>query len=113
MTTDRVQALRAILQQNPADTLARYGLAMEHVRAAELEEAVAEFESLLAAVPDYLYAYYHAGQALEKLGRVDDAMRMYERGILAAQHKGDPHALAELERARGELGPPAEEASAD
>ena len=36
-----------------------------------------EYEALLSFNPDYAAAYYHGGQTLEKLGRLDDARQMY------------------------------------
>lgn len=101
---DRKVALRQILEQNPADPLARYGLAMEHLKEQDYEAALAEFEKLLAASPGYLYAYFHAGQALEKLGRLEDARNMYERGIQAASVAADHHARSELAAALEQLG---------
>lgn len=101
---DRKLALRQILEQNPADPLARYGLAMEHMKEQEYEAALAEFEKLLAASPAYLYAYFHAGQALQKLGRMEHAREMYERGIQAAAMAGDSHARFELLAALEQLG---------
>jgi tetratricopeptide (TPR) repeat protein len=99
MLTDRVVALRALLAQDPGNTFARYGLALEQVRSGALEEAAAEFESLLAAKPDYLAAYYQYGQALEKLGRLEDAQAKYERGIETATRLGDEHTRSELQAA--------------
>lgn len=100
---DRLQALRNILDRNPADSFARYGLAMEFVKAGDYEAALAEFESLLAVAPNYLYAYYHAGQALEKLGRLEQAKNMYRRGLEAAVAAGDSHAQSELSGALEQL----------
>lgn len=100
---DRIQALRSILKQNPADRLARYGLAMEYVKTGEYEAALREFETLLAAAPDYLYAYFHAGQVLEKLGRIEEARNMYQQGLGAAAAAGDRHAQSELSGALEQL----------
>jgi len=102
MSTERLAALKSILAQNPADALALYGLAMEYVKAGEFAPAVAQFEELIRLKPEHAYACFHAGQTLEKLGRVEDARKMYGRGIEAAAMKGDAHArdelLSELER---------------
>ncbi len=105
MPSGRLEALQAILHNNPSDTLARYGLAMELVKAGRFEEAVAAFQALIAIQPDHAYAYFHAGQTLEKLGRVDEARRMYRSGADAAARKGDAHARGELETALGLLPP--------
>ena len=99
MATNRMEILKSMLAQNPGDTFARYGLAMEHAKSGDLASAVAEFEALLSANPDYVAAYFHGGQALEKLGRVEDARAMYQKGIQAASRTGDRHAQSELEAA--------------
>lgn len=97
----RLETLRQLLAGDPANTFARYGLAMEHVRSGDLEGAVQEFEALLTTDPHYSAAYYHGGQALEKLGRLDQARDLYRRGIGATR---DPHALSELQAALDILG---------
>jgi tetratricopeptide (TPR) repeat protein len=97
----RLQILRQLLEQDPANTFARYGLAMEHVKAGELEGAVKEFEAVLAVDPNYSAAYYHGGQTLEKLGKFDEARGMYRRGIAVTR---DAHALSELQAALDILG---------
>lgn len=99
MATNRMEVLKSMLAQNPRDTFARYGLAMELVKNGELEAAVAEFKALLDANPDYAAAYFHGGQAFEKLARVEDARSMYMQGIQAAARIGDRHAQSELEAA--------------
>jgi len=93
-----------MLEQDPRNTFARYGLAMEYVNRGDNERAWSEFETLLAADPDYVPGYYHAGRTLEKLARLDDARSMYERGISAARRKGDQHTLSELQAALDMVG---------
>lgn len=99
MSTNRLDVLRGMLEQDPKSQLARYGLAMEYVNRGEHEQAIAEFETLLANHPDYVAAYYHGGRNLEKLGRVEDACDMYERGIAVATRIGDTHTRSELQAA--------------
>ena len=99
MATDRLDVLKNMLEQDPRNGFARYGLAMEYVNRGEHEQAMTEFDTLLSADPDYVPGYYHAGRTLEKMTRIDDARAMYERGIAAAKRKGDQHALSELQAA--------------
>jgi tetratricopeptide (TPR) repeat protein len=88
-------------EQNPANSFARYGLAMELIKAGQLEAAVTQFTGVIENDPNYSAAYFHGGQTLEKLGRLDDARDFYRRGI---QHTRDPHARSELEAALDILG---------
>ncbi len=104
MPPERVEALKTILAQNPADALARYGLAMEYIKAGDFELAVAEFGELMALKPDHAYACFHAGQTLEKLGRAEQARQTYRQGIEAASRRGDTHAQDELQAALDGLG---------
>jgi tetratricopeptide (TPR) repeat protein len=97
----RIEVLQQLLAQNPASSFARYGLAMEYVKSGELERGAAEFEALLSTDPGYSAAYFHGGQALEKLGRLDQARDYYHRGIAATR---DPHARSELQTALDILG---------
>lgn len=74
---------------------------MEHVNGGKLEDAVSEFETLLMRHPDYSAGYFHGGQTLEKLGRLDAARDYYKRGIAVTR---DPHARGELQAALDILG---------
>ena len=99
MEHNRTDILKGLLEQNPANTFARYGLAMELVKTADYDRAVGEFEELLSHDPDYAAAYYHGGQALEKSGKLEEARTFYERGIVACARVGDAHTKAEIEAA--------------
>ncbi len=99
MATNRLDILEEMLAQDPYNSFARYGLAMELAKGGQLDRAVSEFETLLAHDQGYVAAYYHGGQTLEKLGRVDDARRLYEEGIEASARKGDLHTRSEIEAA--------------
>lgn len=101
LASSRIEALKQLLAQDPASTFARYGLAMEFMKSGELEAAVAEFEAVAVTDPGYSAAYFHGGQAMEKLGRIDDARDLYRRGLA---HTRDAHASAELQAALDILG---------
>ncbi len=99
MATNRLDILKEMLAQDPNNSFARYGFAMELAKGGQLEQAVSEFEKLLAKDQSYVAAYYHGGQTLEKLGRVDAARTVYEQGIEASTRKGDLHTRSEIEAA--------------
>ncbi len=99
MATNRIEMLKQMLSDNPNNTFARYGLAMELVKSGDFAEAISEFDNLLAHDDTYAAAYYHGGQAHEKLGQIEEARRMYEKGIEVTARKGDGHTRSELEAA--------------
>jgi tetratricopeptide (TPR) repeat protein len=103
-TTSRLEILKSMVAQNPSDSFSRYGLAMEYRNAGDLETAMSEFRSLMAANPDYVAAYFHGGQTLERLGLADEARDVYQKGIEAARRTGNQHAQGEMEAALGMLG---------
>lgn len=88
-----------MVQQDPNNAFARYGLAMEYVNGGQHDQAIAEFRELIQRDENYAAAYYHGGQALEALGRIDEARTMYERGLEASTRKGDAHTRSEIEAA--------------
>jgi tetratricopeptide (TPR) repeat protein len=100
---DRVTTLREILSQNPNDTFARYGLAMEYSNSGKTEEALQEFGKLLAANPDYTAGYFMAAQTLTKVDRIEEARKMLQNGIAAAERTGNSHALSEMQGMLSEL----------
>jgi Flp pilus assembly protein TadD len=99
MPANRMEVLKSMVEQNPHDSFSRYGLAMEYVNRGQFESAVAEFRALLGFNPDYAAAYFHSGQALEKLGRLEEARAAYEQGIQVTSRTGDRHTLSELQAA--------------
>jgi Tfp pilus assembly protein PilF len=99
MASTRLEILKSMVGQNPADSFARYGLAMEYRNAGDLAAAIAEFRALLASQPDYSAAYFHGGQTLEKLGQTAEAREMYLRGIEATTREGDFHTRDEIQAA--------------
>ena len=99
MASNRLDTLISMLEQDPASAFTRYGLAMEYVNLGRFDEAMDEFHSLLGSHPDYGAGYYHAGRTLERLGKIEEARAMYEKGIEATSRTGDAHTRSELQAA--------------
>jgi tetratricopeptide (TPR) repeat protein len=102
---DRIATFKSFIQRAPADPFPRYGLAMEHRGRGELAEAWAVFSELLERFPEYVPTYLMAGGTLVALGRREEAVDVYRRGIETAGRKGDQHAHRELAAALAELQP--------
>src|SRR5215831_6054905 len=99
MASNRLEILKTMVDQNPSDTFALYGLAMELANSGNLEEAVRRYRALLQNNESYAAAYYHGGQALEKLGRIEEARELYEKGIEVTTRSGDLKTRSELQAA--------------
>jgi cytochrome c-type biogenesis protein CcmH/NrfG len=101
---DRIAMLSQMLAQDPNNSFARYGLAMEYSNSGELEQAMEEFRALLSANPDYTAGYFMAAQTLMKSERRDEARKMLHDGIATAERRGDAHAQSEMQSMLEEIG---------
>jgi Tfp pilus assembly protein PilF len=100
---DKFAALNEILQLDPTNAFARYGLAMEHLSQGNREAALAEFSTLIAHNPDYVPAHQMSAQTLSALGRTEEALERLHTGIAAANRTNNQHALAEMEAMREDV----------
>ena len=96
--------MKQFLESRPEDCFVRYGLAQEYVKAESYEAAIEQFDKILEIDADYQAAYYHAGKTYERMGRLDDARAVWERGVEASYRTGDAHARSELEAALAAIG---------
>ena len=99
MASTRLDTLKSMVEQNPTDSFARYGLAMEYRNTGDLEAALGEFHALMAVNPDYAPAYFHGGQTLQRMGRVTEAREVYQQGVEVTARSGDSHARSEMQGA--------------
>ena len=97
MTNPKLDAFRQLVAKNPANPLARFGLANEALKAGLYAEAREHLETYLAAYDDEGNGYGRLAEALEKLGRIDEAREVLRRGIAASRRFGHPGMAAEFE----------------
>ncbi len=103
MSNNRIELLEGMVAQNPDDSRTRYMLAMELAKSGNLVGAVEHYEAILEKTPDYIPAYFHCGQTLERLDQPDDAKRVYQKGIEACARSGELKTRGELEEALNSL----------
>lgn len=96
MHHNRIQKLLDFLENEPDDPFLKYALATEYLNADEPAKALDYFEDLINNHPDYVGTYYHIGKLYEKLGRKEDAISVYRKGMTVAGNARDAHALSEL-----------------
>jgi len=94
---DKFEGLKEILTMDPNNAFARYGLALEYVSRGEVANGLAEFETLLAAHPDYVPGYFMAAQTLANQDRIPEAIEHLKSGIVRAQKVGNTHAQGEMQ----------------
>lgn len=92
----RKQQIEAMLADDPNDPELRYMLAMEHVSEENDEGAVSCFAEIIKRKPDYAPAYHQGGRALVRLGKINEARAMLQRGIPIARQQGNDHAAGEM-----------------
>jgi predicted Zn-dependent protease len=100
---DKLAGLKEILTMDPGNAFARYGLAMELVGQGQVAAGLAEFETLLAAHPDYTAGYQMAAQTLAKEERIPEAIAKLNAGIASARRTGNTHAMSEMQGMLDEL----------
>ena len=100
---DKEAKLRQILEANPKDAFARYGLAMDYASKDELDTSIREFMTLLQDHPEYTPGYFMAAQTLARAGRVADAKQHLVLGIGTARRSGNIHAENEMQAMLDEL----------
>ncbi len=103
MDKSRLERLREIVQSQPDDTFARYGLAMELSSCDRPREAWEHFNYLLTHHPNYSPAYYHAGRLLASQGRREEAKKILAQGIEVTGRQENLHSQSELQAMLDEL----------
>ena len=95
--SDRLIALQRMLERNPRDGRAHFGLAAEYEKQGDWARVVHHLEHYLELADDQGNAWGRLGKALAQLGRPDAAISAYQRGIAQAQQYGHPSMAAEFE----------------
>ena len=103
MTASRLETMRAMVAKNPANALARFGLANEAMKAQLYEEAAENLQVYLSAHSDEGNGYGRLAEALINLGRIDEARAALHAGIDASRRFGHPGMVNEFEARLDEL----------
>ena len=85
-----------MLEVDPRDPFALYGLALEHKVAGELELALPLLKAAVSVEEPAVYAYYQLGEVLMGLGETDEAEEALKLGIERARRINDQKAAHEL-----------------
>ena len=91
-----IERFEAMLAAGKDGALLRFGLGSEYLKAGDFERAAMHLRAALALDQGYSAAWKLLGKALEKSDR-EAAAEAWQRGIAAAQAKGDKQAAREME----------------
>jgi len=103
MATARIEVFKKMLTAEPGNTTVRFGLANELLKLERWAEAVQELQTYLSQTDDQGNAYGKLAQALERLGKIEEAKMAYQEGISAANRHGHPGMAQEFEMALTDL----------
>ncbi len=105
---DRLNALRKLVEMDPEDAMARWGLGRVYLETRRWAEASAAFTKAIELNPEYSAAYRDLGRAQIELERPGDALQTLGRGIAVAEQRGDLQTVREMrvfaKRAKKRLG---------
>jgi Flp pilus assembly protein TadD len=76
--------------------LLRFGLGNEYFKAAKFSSAIKHFSKAVELDADYSAAWKMLGKSLVESGQVSEAQTAYQKGITAAEKKGDKQAAKEM-----------------
>jgi len=105
MSSERIQDLLELLEDEPDDALLRLTLGKEYLEGGDPAAALPHLERAVAVDPRYTAAYRYLGAALEALDRTDDAAEAWRRGIAVAEETGDLQAGKEMRVFLARIGP--------
>ncbi len=101
--TPRLMALLQMVETDPGDAETLYMVGLECKAIGQTDLALQWFQRALNADANYVAASYQAGVVLRDAGRIEEAQRAVEAGILRCQRGGNKKMLHELEALRDEL----------
>jgi predicted Zn-dependent protease len=101
--TDRTTALRSMVEKQPTNALARFGLANELMKLAQHAEAAEHYAVYLQHYDDEGNGWGRYAEALTALGRTDEARKALTTGIAAAERCGHPGMAEDLQSRLDEL----------
>jgi len=103
---DRIEYFERMLADNPDNPTGLLALANEYNKVERYEDEAAVLERYVGAVggDDEGNAYLRLGDALQKIGRVDEARAAYDAGVAQAEKYGHSGMAEDLRLAIIQLG---------
>lgn len=100
MASEKIERIKKVLALEPESEMLWFSLGQAYLAEDSAVLAVEALEKAIALKPDYTVVYEHLGGALEKTGRMEEAMAIYRKGIEVGRQTGD---MIPLERMTARL----------
>ena len=104
MTNPRIEQLKKLVQMEPTDEVALFGLGKFLMEEGSFGEAADYLELCIKAKPDYSAAYLALVESLLKIDRKDRAKEVCRDGHAVSLKKGDMQVTKKLEAIQATLG---------
>ncbi|NLJ50668.1 MAG: tetratricopeptide repeat protein [Alcaligenaceae bacterium] len=85
----KIQQFEAMLEQGRDSPMLRYSLGKLYLEAENTQQAIVHLENCLEQDPVYSAAWSLLGKAYLEAGDVESARQTWEKGVVAAENKGD------------------------
>jgi tetratricopeptide (TPR) repeat protein len=92
-----IENFEAMLEQGQDNAMLRYGLGNAYLGEGRAEEAIPHLAKATEHDPFYSAAWKAWGQALVDAARPAEAVEVFDRGIAAADERGDRQAAKEMQ----------------
>ena len=96
----RIEAIKAMLRDNPGDVFLLYSLGIEEASLGRLDLAADALGECIAADANYLPAWIERAKVLRADGHLDQARAAFEEALELADRQGDSHSADVI---RGQL----------
>ncbi len=98
---NRLSKMLEMVEAYPDDSFLNYGIGLEYWKAGDLKQAHNYLELVRNKDPEYLATYYQLGKLKEEMGRNQEALQVYDKGMEVAQRQQNQKTLEELQEAKG------------
>ena len=99
----KIDQLKALLEREPDDEVALFGLSNAYLTLKQDEEAITALDRCIQVTPDYSAAYQALAVALSKSGQIDRSRESGHKGIDVSRAKGDLMVAKPLEHVLGQI----------
>ena len=103
MVNPRIEQLKKLVQMDPTDEVALFGLGKFLMEEGSFGEAADYLELCIKAKPDYSAAYLALTESLLKVGKTDRAKQVCQDGHAVSLKKGDMQVTKKLEAIQATL----------